>query len=102
VLLAQGFVTERLKVMQQTEDGFVIAEEDLKIRGPGEFLGTQQSGLPGFRVGHLIRDAELLVLAKQKAEEILEQDPKLEKPEHKRIKYLLENRWKDKIERLKQ
>ncbi|MFM8315363.1 MAG: DNA helicase RecG, partial [Deltaproteobacteria bacterium] len=57
VLVADKFVTERLRIMEKSEDGFEIAEEDLRLRGPGEFLGTQQSGLPGFRVGHILRDA---------------------------------------------
>ena len=55
ILVADQYVSPRLRVMEQSEDGFVIAEEDLKIRGPGEFLGTRQSGLPGFRVGHILR-----------------------------------------------
>lgn len=59
---------ERLGVMAQTTDGFVIAEKDLQIRGPGELLGTRQSGLPEFRIGNLVRDRELLEIAKREAE----------------------------------
>ena len=59
---------ERLGIMAKTNDGFVIAEKDLEIRGPGELLGTRQSGLPEFRIGNLVRDRELLESAKREAE----------------------------------
>ena len=59
---------ERLGIMAKTSDGFVIAEKDLEIRGPGELLGTRQSGLPEFRIGNLVRDRELLESAKREAE----------------------------------
>jgi ATP-dependent DNA helicase RecG len=87
--------------MTKTEDGFVIAEEDLRIRGPGEFLGTRQSGLPGFRVGNLLRDADLLQRAKTEADKLLKEDPCLKKQEHAIIRQLVESRWKQKIERLR-
>jgi len=101
VLLADAFVTERLRIMTKTEDGFVIAEEDLRIRGPGEFLGTRQSGLPGFRVGNILRDADLLQRAKEEAEKLLSQDPELIQTSNATIRNLVENRWKQKIERLR-
>lgn len=100
ILMADKYVTERLRIMTRSEDGFVIAEEDLRIRGPGEFLGTRQSGLPGFRVGNLLRDADLLSRAKEEADLILKEDPLLKKPEHSIIRQLVESRWKQKIERL--
>jgi ATP-dependent DNA helicase RecG len=59
---------ERLGIMAKTSDGFVIAEKDLEIRGPGELLGKRQSGLPEFRIGNLVRDRELLEIAKREAE----------------------------------
>jgi len=71
---------ERLKVMTMTQDGFKIAEEDLRLRGPGEFLGTRQSGLPGFKLANLVRDVETLVEARQAAFEVLEKDPDLKEP----------------------
>jgi len=101
ILLADAYVTERLRIMTKTEDGFVIAEEDLRIRGPGEFLGTRQSGLPGFRVGNILRDADLLQRAKTEADKLLKDDPNLKKPEHSIIRQLVESRWKQKIERLR-
>jgi ATP-dependent DNA helicase RecG len=87
--------------MTKTDDGFVIAEEDLRIRGPGEFLGTRQSGLPGFRVGNILRDADLLQRAKVEAEKLLKGDPELSRAENAIIRSLVENRWKQKIERLR-
>ncbi|MDZ4676884.1 MAG: ATP-dependent DNA helicase RecG [Oligoflexia bacterium] len=75
----------RLEVMAQTQDGFKIAEEDLIIRGPGEFLGTRQSGLPGFRLANLVRDVETLTEARKAAFEILEKDPDLKSPDNKLI-----------------
>jgi ATP-dependent DNA helicase RecG len=59
---------ERLGIMAKTTDGFVIAEKDLELRGPGELLGTRQSGLPEFRIGNLVRDQQILELAKHEAE----------------------------------
>lgn len=59
---------ERLGIMAQTNDGFRIAEKDLELRGPGELLGTKQSGLPEFRIGNIVRDHEILEKAKQEAE----------------------------------
>jgi ATP-dependent DNA helicase RecG len=58
---------ERLTCLQETTDGFVIAEKDLEIRGPGEFFGTRQSGLPTLRVAHLLRDRRILETARREA-----------------------------------
>ncbi|HEY8967149.1 MAG TPA: ATP-dependent DNA helicase RecG [Candidatus Methylacidiphilales bacterium] len=69
----------RLKVMEQTTDGFKIAEEDLRIRGPGDILGTDQSGLPPLRFGDPLRDFEMLRQAKTDAENLLRADPQLKK-----------------------
>jgi len=71
VLLAHGRLSEvaqaRLDVMAATEDGFLIAEKDLEIRGPGDFFGTRQWGMPSFRVAHLVRDRDLLEPARREA-----------------------------------
>jgi ATP-dependent DNA helicase RecG len=68
--------------MEATNDGFRIAEEDLSIRGPGEFMGTRQSGLPDFRIGDIIRDGRILSDAKADAFSLVEGDPCLERPAH--------------------
>ncbi len=74
--------TERLKVLEKTTDGFAVAEEDLKLRGPGELLGTAQSGLPGLQLGDLVRDQALVNVARQLATEALSQDPSLRRHAH--------------------
>jgi ATP-dependent DNA helicase RecG len=68
---------ERLAVMRETTDGFVIAEKDLELRGPGELLGTRQTGLAAFRVADLARDAALLPSVQQAADELLAHSPAL-------------------------
>ena len=68
---------QRLEVMRQTTDGFVIAEKDLELRGPGELLGTRQTGLAGFRVADLIRDAHLLPTVHRAADRLLAEAPEL-------------------------
>ncbi len=72
-----GDAKRRLKVMEQTCDGFVIAEEDMKIRGPGEIQGIRQSGMSDLKIADLVRDIKLLELARDEAEKILESDEKL-------------------------
>ena len=71
----------RLRVLTKTNDGFKIAEEDLLIRGPGDFLGTRQHGLPQFALANLIADYEILKQARKDADVILERDPELKNPE---------------------
>lgn len=84
----------RLEVIAKTADGFKIAEEDLKLRGPGDFFGFRQSGLPMLKMADMMTDIKLLELAKKAAAEILSEDPRLDKPENavlsKNIKKLLE------------
>ena len=73
---------QRLKVMEKTNDGFQIAEEDLNLRGPGEFYGTRQHGLPDLRIANILRDTNLLSEARKAAQVIVENDPKLSQPRH--------------------
>lgn len=80
---------ERLKIMRQTEDGFLIAEKDLELRGGGEVLGTRQSGLPSFRLAQLPDHTELLRTARDDARLILEKDPNLESERGQALKTLL-------------
>jgi ATP-dependent DNA helicase RecG len=67
----------RLRIMRETDDGFRIAEEDLRLRGAGELLGTRQSGLPAFRLADLAVHGELLAVARDDARLVLERDPSL-------------------------
>ncbi len=89
---------ERMQVMTRTNDGFEIAEADLKLRGPGEFFGTRQSGLPGLRLANLIQDAPLLEAAKTEANRLAQADPGLRQPEHRLLKCLLRTHWKENLE----
>ncbi|MBP1710397.1 MAG: ATP-dependent helicase RecG [Deltaproteobacteria bacterium] len=89
---------KRLKVMEKTTDGFALAEEDLVIRGPGDFLGTRQSGLPDFRIASIIRDARILNDAKEDAFALVARDPLLEKPEHAILKQSLIAKWQGKLD----
>ena len=73
---------ERLKVLTKTTDGFQIAEEDLKLRGPGDFFGQRQHGLPQLRIADLAGDMRVLKEAQLAAQELLERDPGLKRPEH--------------------
>ena len=80
---------ERLKTMCATNDGFLIAEKDLELRGPGDIEGTRQSGMLDFRLADLVRDKEWLDTAKLLAQEIVEQDPTLEDPAHQGLQRYL-------------
>ncbi|MEN3950194.1 ATP-dependent DNA helicase RecG [Iodidimonas sp. SYSU 1G8] len=80
---------QRLKVIRDTDDGFVIAEEDLRLRGAGELLGTRQSGMPRFRVADLEVHGDLLALAREEATRILAQDPQLKGPRSDALRVLL-------------
>jgi ATP-dependent DNA helicase RecG len=79
----------RLTTMRETDDGFVIAERDLQLRGAGELLGTRQSGLPEFRLADITDHAELLQIARDDAEMILLNDPELQKPRGQALRQLL-------------
>lgn len=88
----------RLKKMVKTTDGFEIAEADLKLRGPGDFLGTKQSGLPEFKYADIVEDRLLLEQAKHHAWDIIKKDPELEKPEHQPLKKVFEPYFKTRSE----
>ncbi len=88
----------RLKVMEETSDGFRIAEEDLAIRGPGDFLGTRQAGLPLLSVANLARDQKILQLAREDATALLARDPELEAPEHQALRERVTAVWRDRLD----
>ncbi len=92
-----GEARKRLKIMTETSDGFRIAEEDLAIRGPGEFLGTRQSGMPDFRVANIARDGQVLIDAKDEAARIVETDPGLKAPRHAALKSYMRRLWKGRL-----
>ena len=85
---------ERLNAMVRTQDGFELAELDLSMRGPGEFFGTRQAGLPDFRVANLLRDRKLLEIAKMEAARFANTtDPEITEAERQRVKDLLTGVW---------
>jgi ATP-dependent DNA helicase RecG len=80
---------ERLRILEASNDGFVIAEEDLRLRGSGNILGTEQSGLPPLRIADLYRDADLIAVASGEAGRILCEDPSLTRQEHSALRHLM-------------
>ncbi len=90
LMMGKDFVGDtsynRLKIMEETTDGFRIAEEDLKIRGPGELFGTRQSGMPELRIADLVEDRALMDDARTAAFTLVEQDPHLRKTEHESVR----------------
>jgi len=82
---------ERLTILTESTDGFAISEEDLRLRGPGEFAGTQQAGLTDFKVADLVRDIAVYQQAKACAQAIVEADPLLEHPDHSGLRRLIES-----------
>ncbi len=87
----------RIQVMCETTDGFRIAEEDLRLRGPGEFFGTRQHGVPELVLGNVVEDYDLLRLARNEAFAWITEDPALARPESKPIRRALVKRFKDTI-----
>jgi ATP-dependent DNA helicase RecG len=79
----------RLEVMTRCNDGFKIAEHDLRLRGPGELFSTRQHGLPDLKIANIIDDFDLLAMARRNAFELVSQDPMLRKAEHKNIRQAL-------------
>ncbi len=90
--------TRRIAAMVETNDGFKVAEVDLSVRGPGDFFGTRQSGLPEFRVADLVRDATVLEGARQDAQALIARDPQLLHPEHRALRAALLARWRGKLD----
>ena len=89
---------ERMKVMCETNDGFVISQKDLELRGSGDFFGTMQHGIPDFKIANLFTDMDILKLAQEAAISIVAQDKKLEKDENKLLKELVKGKFTDRIE----
>ncbi len=88
---------ERMRIMQNSSDGFVISEKDLELRGPGEFFGTKQHGLPELRVANLFRDMKILKLAQKESDRIIQSDPFLQDHDNLKIK----NKIKEKFRTIK-
>jgi ATP-dependent DNA helicase RecG len=89
---ASAEAEERLRAVESTTDGFVLAQKDLELRGPGEFLGTRQSGLPDLKMASLA-DLRLLERVREAAGRLLETDPALQKPEHRLLARRVADLW---------
>lgn len=89
---------KRNKIMCSTEDGFVIAEEDLKLRGPGEIFGTRQHGLPELNITDLVKNTDMLEKVKNVARDLIDRDSELELPEHTELKKRVKKMFGEKIE----
>ena len=89
---------ERMKVMCETNDGFIISQKDLELRGSGDFFGTAQHGIPEFKISNLFIDMEILKLAQEAAISIVDKDKRLEKEENKLLKELVKDKFTDRIE----
>lgn len=89
---------KRNEIMCSTEDGFVIAEEDLKLRGPGEIFGTRQHGLPELNITDLVKNADMLEKVKYVARDLIDRDPQLELPEHAELKKRVKKLFGEKIQ----
>lgn len=87
---------KRLKIMSSTNDGFKISQQDLKLRGPGDFFGSKQHGLPDLKIADMANDIEVLKNAQNIAKLIITKDPKLKAPENKGLKFLITKLFKDK------
>lgn len=102
ILLADGKLTSdavrRLRVLEETTDGFRIAEADLELRGPGDFLGTRQAGLPDFRVASILRDGRILEEARSEAFAVVERDPCLSSGDNVLLREELLRRWGGRLE----
>ena len=90
-------VAERLQIFVHTDDGFEIAREDLRIRGPGELLGTRQSGQKLFEIADLYRDEAILDEAREEAFLLVERDPDLSAPPHRAAAEALRLRWAERL-----
>lgn len=91
-------IRKRMKVMTSTNDGFVISEKDLELRGSGEFFGTRQHGLPEFKIANLFEDIQILKVVQGLAMKIINNDANLEKEENKKLNKLIYDKFKSRIE----
>lgn len=101
ILKYQGnsqIIRERMKVISSTNDGFVISEKDLELRGSGEFFGTRQHGIPEFKIANLFEDISILKQVQGIAMEIIDKDPTLEKKENILLRKIVDEKFKDRIE----
>ena len=101
ILKYQGnsdIIRQRMNVMKATNDGFVISEKDLELRGTGEFFGTKQHGIPEFKIANLFEDIKMLKVVQGVCIDILQKDPLLENKENQKLKEIVDNKFGNRIE----
>ena len=101
ILIARKFTPDshkRLKIMENTNDGFIISDEDLKIRGPGDYFGKRQHGYMKLKIGNIIKDGSIIRIARNAAFSLIEKDPKLDKKENIPVKKQFLKYYKEMIE----
>jgi ATP-dependent DNA helicase RecG len=91
---------KRLEILNQSNDGFFIASEDLKLRGPGDFFGIRQSGDLAFQLADIYQDADVLKLAAEEVKEVLEADPSLAKQEHQGLRREMERFMDEQLKKM--
>lgn len=91
-------IRQRMKIMQETNDGFIIAGKDLELRGSGEFFGTKQHGLPEFKIANLFEDMPILKSIQSLAIKIEQEDPKLELEKNEKLNKLIQKKFINRIE----
>lgn len=91
-------VRQRMKIMQETNDGFIIAQKDLELRGSGEFFGTKQHGLPEFKIANLFEDMNILKQVQSVALKIEAEDPELNEEKNAKLKKIVQERFSSRIE----
>lgn len=92
--------SQRMSIMEETTDGFKISEKDLEIRGPGEFFGTKQHGLPELKVANIFKHMKILKIAQQEARYIISEDPKLNNYENEKIKKEILKKFENRLEEI--
>ena len=91
-------IKQRMEIMTKTNDGFVVSEKDLQLRGSGEFFGTKQHGIPEFKIANLFEDIETLKSVQSVAIKIIEEDPRLENEKNERLRKQVNNKFGNRIE----
>ena len=100
IFMTDSGQTERLEILKTSNDGFQIAEEDLKLRGPGDLFGTRQSGSLQFSLGDIFTDHTVLQKAAEAAGRVLSEDPELQQPEHTALREQIERGREQEIARI--
>jgi ATP-dependent DNA helicase RecG len=101
-ILVRRNITEtaqsRLEIMEETNNGFIIADEDLKLRGPGEFFGIKQSGFFQFKIANMITDGPIIRDARKAAFKLIESDPDLQESQHRLLREIFLQEYADQLE----